>query len=222
MWDDLVVDGFRFDSANAYAKAKREAEKIEYIRLKMDLSRPDTAAKVYYKLLEKQSFETIVGLSFLKQLRDYVIAEGVVREEDIKNITVSEKQGEKVENYGDETALELSDEARSTAQAEGETSGRDPFEDNEKEKEKKLKTVIFYYRQKAKKTNIVIAGLVVIIIVMFIITLTSDRSPFADAEAAMQDKYAFWAEELGNWEAELNAREAGLLTVTPTPAEKTP
>ena len=221
MWDDLVVDGFRFDSANAYAKAKREAEKIEYIKLKMDLSQPEIAAKVYYKLLEKQSFETIVGLSFLKQLRDYVISEGVVKEEDIKNLTIGSASSEGVENYGDETALELSDEARSASQAEGETSGRDPFEDNEKEKEKKLRSVIFYYRQKAKKTNIVIAGLVVIILVMFIITLTSDKSPFADAEAAMQDKYASWAEELSNWEAELKARELGTI-VTPAPAESEP
>lgn len=204
MWDNMVIEGFQFESASQYTKAKREAEAIDYIKLKMDLSEPRTAAKVYYKLLEKGNLKTVVGLSFLKQLRDYIVAEGVVREEDLKSIIVtSGREGGDMENVGDETALELSGET--------DENEKKPFEDSDETKEKKLKSVVLYYRQRAKKTAIVIAFLVIIIIAMFIITLKSNNSPFADAEAAMQDKYAGWAEELENWEHELEYREEQLI-----------
>ena len=68
MWDNLTVNGFHFDSAAEYAEAKKEFEAIEYICSKMDVNNPETAFKVYYKLLERKNLHTIVGYSFLKEL----------------------------------------------------------------------------------------------------------------------------------------------------------
>lgn len=200
MWDNLVIDGFQFDSADAYAKAKREAEAIEFIKLKMDLNDPRTAAKVYYKFLEKQTLKTVVGMSFLKELRDFIVSSGVVSEDDLKCIRVPGRANETTaESVGDETALEMTE-----SEQPGETK---PYIESDEDRERKMKSVVFYYRQKSKKTNIVIAALIIIIVAMFAVTLSSNRSPFADVETEIQDRYASWAEELKDWESELKERE---------------
>ena len=84
MWEGLQVSGFQFDDSMEYALAKKEADIINYIIERMDISDPQVALKVYYKLLERQDFKTVVGFTFLKQLRDFCVQNGVVDEESIK------------------------------------------------------------------------------------------------------------------------------------------
>ena len=78
MWEGLQVSGFQFDDSMEYALAKKEADIINYIIERMDISDPQVALKVYYKLLERQDFKTVVGFTFLKQLRDFCVQNGVV------------------------------------------------------------------------------------------------------------------------------------------------
>lgn len=200
MWDNLTVNGFRFDDAKEFAQAKREVEAIEYITMKMDVTDPNTAVKVYYKLLERQSLHTVVGISFLKELRNTIITSGIVSDEDLKCIDVLTKKREgRIESFGDETSLAV----------EAATPELEPpsTEDPAVIRERRATGLMLYYKQCFSKARIVIVVLALVIIGMFIITATSDRSPFADMETEIQNKYAEWEEELEQRERELDERE---------------
>ena len=226
MWEGLQVSGFQFDDSMEYALAKKEADIINYIIERMDMTDPQVALKVYYKLLERQDLKTVVGMTFLKQLRDFCVQAGVADEESIRLISVkSEKKG-KLASFGDENALEI-DTAISDSAADMEngfnhldTKISEEFSETEKElkrniqdlksKENKFKAVADHYRNKAKKCYFVIAGLVIVIVVLFILALNSGGTPFNDAEEDIQNRYAAWAEELSERENAIRLKEESL------------
>ena len=226
MWEGLQVSGFQFDDSMEYALAKKEADIINYIIERMDISDPQVALKVYYKLLERQDFKTVVGFTFLKQLRDFCVQNGVVDEESIKVISIKSDKKGKLASYGDENALEIDSAITESAEDLGkgfdhlDTKIQEEFSEKEKElkanirdlksKEDRFKAVAEHYRNKAKKCYMVIAGLVVVIIVLFVMALTTGNTPFNDAEADIQNRYAAWAEELSEKESSLTERERAL------------
>ena len=108
MWEGLKIGGFQFDDSMEYALAKKESDIIGYITERMNINDPQVALIVYYKLLERQDMKTVVGLSFLKQLRDYCVESGVVEDSQIKMIPIRVENGAKgkLSSYGDEEALE--------------------------------------------------------------------------------------------------------------------
>jgi len=210
MWDNLNVDGFHFDNASDYSEAKKESEAIEYICSKMDVSDPEIAFKVYYKLLERQNLHTIIGYSFLKSLRDRILASNIIDERELKSINAPKvdlrplKEGQPGQT-GDETSLEIDSlSSDSGPDATGVLPKRD------KSREKKLKVVADYYRNKYKKSFLVIAALVVVILVLFGITYYRGNMNLDDAEVMVQDKYAAWAEELAEKEAQLDVKSREL------------
>ncbi|MCR5684729.1 MAG: hypothetical protein K6G81_04800 [Lachnospiraceae bacterium] len=207
MWDNLNVDGFHFDNASDYSEAKKESEAIEYICSKMDVNDPEVAFKVYYKLLERQNLHTIVGFTFLKSLRDRILESHIINEKELKAINAPKVDLRPVEaqwsaQTGDETSLEIDSLSsdKETAEAASVIPRRD------KSKEKKLKVVADYYRNKYKKSFLVIAALIVVILVLFGITYYRGNLNLDDAEVMVQDKYAAWAEELAEKEAQLDLR----------------
>ncbi len=203
MWDNLTVNGFHFETAAEYAEAKKENEAIEYICSKMDISDPETAFKVYYKLLERKNLHTIVGYSFLKELRDKIVRSGIIKEEELRSINaprVSNKP-EAANNVGDETSLEIDSLA---AKDNIEVGAKNP--DRERSKERKLKAVADYYRLKTRKCHIIIAALAVVIVAIFMIGYYRGGLNFNDAEIVVQNKYSAWAEELAEKEASLQNR----------------
>ena len=207
MWDNLTVNGFHFETAAEYADAKKEHEAIEYICSKMDISNPEVAFKVYYKLLERKNLHTIVGYSFLKELRDRIAGSGIIKEEELRSINapkVSVKP-EAANNIGDETSLEIDTLA---AKENSEDNDKDSSKDRERDrsKERKLKAVADYYRLKTKKCHIIIAALAVVIIAIFAIGYYRGGLNFNDAEIVVQNKYSAWAEELAEKEANLESR----------------
>ncbi len=236
MWDNLKVDGFQFNNSADYAEAKHESEAISYIESKMDISNPRIALKVYYKLLDRKNLHTIVGITYMKQLRNFCISSGLVSDEQIRAIDIFDKNLIKgaAAAIGDETALETD-----SLISESETSVDKSFdeydsenkkalqqentEDNEKKelkrsiqtyisRENKLKTVAEHYRSKMKKCYLVIATLIVIIVAIFAITIYRGGMPYDDVEAEIQNKYAAWEEELEIREKALSLQlnEAGL------------
>ena len=221
MWEGLTVGGFQFDDSLEYAGAKKESDIINYIIERMNISDPQIALKVYYKLLERQDMKSVIGLAFLKQLRDFCIQSGIIDDSQIKLIPVSSDQSKKgkLSSYGDAAALEIdsgihensADMDNSFEKLDGKIN--EEFAETEKNlkrdirnhinQENKFKQVADYYRYKVKKCFFTIAGLVVIIIALFVISLASGNSALLDKEAEVQDKYASWAEELNNKEIEL-------------------
>ena len=204
MWDNLTVNGFHFDSAAEYADAKKEYEAIEYICSKMDISDPEVAFKVYYKLLERQNLHTIVGYSFLKELRDSIAGSGIISNEELRSINAPKVtvKPESESSLGDETSLEIDNLACSDDGSVQPVKEKHP----EKTREKKLKAVADYYRMRTRKCYIVIAALIVIIIAVFAISYSKGNLNLDDAEIVVQNKYSAWAEELAEKEATLDIR----------------
>ena len=225
MWEGLKIGGFQFDDSMEYALAKKESDIIGYITERMNVNDPQVALIVYYKLLERQDMKTVVGLSFLKQLRDYCVESGVVDDSQIKMIPIRVENGAKgkLSSYGDEEALET-DAAIETGE-EAVKSGfekldnkiSEEFSAEEKQlkrdiqthvdREKKLKSVADHYKNKLKKCYYVISALAIVIVILFVMAITSGNTPFSDAEKDLQDMYAGWAEEFSAREEAIKYRE---------------
>ena len=227
MWDNLTVKGFHFNNAKEYADAKKEADTIDYICSKMDITNPEIALKVYIKLLDRQTLSTVLGICFLKQLRDTVLASNMIDEEELKTIhSPSFAPESDSTEFGDETALlnsqTASDYAASVdSQLPPEEEGEDgkPSDtikrlnrdlNDSKNKEKQANNMISILRGKIKKLWLLVIGLVAVIAVLFAIAVHNNNLVFVDEEIALQDKYSAWEEELTAREEAIKAREKAL------------
>lgn len=178
--EPFVVDGYSFGTKAEWEEAKKEEESIRYIRAKTNLSDTETAYKMYCGLVEKKTFITPVGISFLMQLRAGLLRAGK-SEEEVPGVPVilPRRKGKRAESFSQEV-------------------------------ESKSKMMADYYRGKLRNSRIVCAFLVVVIVAMFVITLIGPNSPFVDAEIKLQDKYAAWEQEIREREDAVRAREREL------------
>lgn len=92
MTKEWIVQGFEFATKEEYEKAKKEQESIAYIRAKSDFKNPKSIVKVYQSLVEKDMFETIIGYTFMENLRRIIIAKQLLPEEVVAPIKLK-KQG---------------------------------------------------------------------------------------------------------------------------------
>ena len=226
MWDNLTVKGFHCNSAKEYADAKKESDTIDHICSKMDITNPEIALKVYIKLLERQTLSTVLGICFLKQLRDTVLASNLIDEEELKTIHSPSLAAETDSTeFGDETALINSETASEYASSVESQMPEEEGEDGKpsdamrrlsrdlndsKNKEKQAKNMISFLRGKIKKLWLLVIGLIAIIAVLFAIAVHNNNLVFVDEEIALQDKYSAWEEELTAREEAVKAREKAL------------
>ena len=180
---NYVVYGFKFETKDEFYKAQKEAETVEYLRAKTDLTDIKVVAKLYSGLINKNSFQTLVGYCFLNELRDIIIKSKAAPVEKIPIIPIITPQSSSTV----ETAEEL-------------------VKDRMKQENHKLSEEIENYILRLKRTKIIIGFLAVIIIGMFVITLTSDNSPFKNTEDRIVDNYAGWQQQLDQQDQELRER----------------
>lgn len=187
-----VIDGYSFPGRNDYEKALKEKEAISYIAANTNMADMKAVLKIYNKSVEKQSFQTAVGLEFVNNMRKTLISSGIVSKDTLMDIPVPRISGSR----------------QATASADGSTS------DARADKYK-----LAYENALAGRTirNIVIAFLTLIIIAMLVITFNSKYSVFtyftdykADMENELIDKYESWKDELDKREKELDKREKAL------------
>ena len=87
--DSLIVDGFVFLSEKEAQIALNEHDNIETIRQRTPLSDPEAAYELYTKLIERDMFKTIVGYSFLYELRQHLITDFGYDEAELSVVTLS-------------------------------------------------------------------------------------------------------------------------------------
>lgn len=73
--DALIVDGFVFPSFKEAQVALKEKKNIEVIRVRTPLQNGSACYDLYLKLIERDMFKTMVGYSFLYELRQRLIGE---------------------------------------------------------------------------------------------------------------------------------------------------
>lgn len=187
-----VVDGYSFSSRNDYEKALKEKEAISYIVANTNMADMKSVLKVYNMSVDKKSFQTVIGLEFVGNMRKSLISSGIVSKDTLTNIPVPKITG-----------------ASKTAASSGSTAL-----DTNAEKYKKA-----YENAVAGRTikNIVIAFLILIIAAMLVITSQSKYSIFtyftdykAEMENELIDQYASWKSELDKREQELDKKEQEL------------
>lgn len=86
-----TYQGVHFSSEEEYKEGKREAEVVAYIQSQADLSDVKTVVKLYNRLVEKGTLETVLGIAFLQELRSRALASGAVKESSLAPLPSPEK-----------------------------------------------------------------------------------------------------------------------------------
>ena len=104
--NSLIVDGFAFQSAKDAENALREQQNIEIIREKAVLSDSSAVYELYEKLIERDMFKSIVGYSFLYELRYRLIHDFGYEEEELSAITIPKRMEYDTSHEKKQSALE--------------------------------------------------------------------------------------------------------------------
>ncbi len=183
--DIKIVSGYRFSKRADAARARKEFENVAKIRNRVHMDNTDDLLKLYSSLVSKRFFVTPIGLSFLQELRQELVARkgsDAVPPVPVPRLTDKKTPPEDTPQYVMlREKYEKTDETRSRLKA--------------------LNT----------KLMIVIAALVTIIIGMFVIVIANQNMGYINTENKVLDKYSAWEEELNQRERELNEREEQLL-----------
>lgn len=187
------INDFIFDSKTEYERAKKEKETIAYIKANTDLNSNKELLKVYNKSVSKGSFQTVFGYLFLQELRQQIVAAGVVQEEMLTAVPVKyvPKDGSEVRLSTDASAKEV----------------------------RRYKLLYENIRERNKILKMAVGFLVVVIVAMVAITYQSKYSVFTyftDYEhtirTEIEDEYAGWQESLQQREDAVKQKEAELGT----------
>lgn len=182
-----VVDDYSFSTRTEYDRALKEKETISYITANTNMSDMRAVLKVYNRAVEKKSFQTVIGLEFVRNIRKRLIGSGFVTDETIEYVPV-------------DTAVKEMKHADDKSIAES--------------KAQKYKKSYEEAAAGLKIRNIIIAFLTIIIVAMIVITYKTKYSVFTyftdyktQMEEELIDKYEKWEKELDDREKKLDDRE---------------
>ena len=82
----LTFQGHTFDDEKQLIAAKKEAEAIDYLRAKTDFGNMNNLMKLYNRILDRDMMETVVGIEFLKEIRDTLIESGMFKEDQVRTV----------------------------------------------------------------------------------------------------------------------------------------
>lgn len=102
----INVSGFLFEDEEMAAQARKEEEGVRFIKEKSSFKSTDAVLKLYTTILKQRLFRTPVGLRFLMELQERLLASGM-SEEDIPVLDVAsflpvktpKKKEKKEKNY---------------------------------------------------------------------------------------------------------------------------
>ena len=92
MDNKFTFQGHTFDDEKELIAAKKEAEAIEYLRSKTDFGNLNNLLKLYDRILDKDMMETVIGLDFLKEIRDTLVESGLFKEEQIRPVPMNKEK----------------------------------------------------------------------------------------------------------------------------------
>lgn len=68
-----TLEGFEFSSEEEYKIAKEDYDAIQFFKEKLDVSDLPAVHKLYKRLIERDTLQTAVGYSFLKELQNILL-----------------------------------------------------------------------------------------------------------------------------------------------------
>lgn len=226
---DYKVGNYTFSDEETAKKAGKEAETINFIRSRSDLSKPDNITKIINTIVDNKMFETQVGLDFLEELRE-LERRGDTAASPVTSATQanyaapaasansansgnsSENESENPENEA-ANADNYSDEPQTFAPADEEVIRAEVIRRTKHLKEtaeERVEKIREVYKDKERNLRIVVFALLAVIVGLIMLTFFSDNSPFINAEQKVINEYSEWQEQLTQKEEELKAREKEL------------
>lgn len=189
---EMILDGFKFSSRKEFERALKEKETIEYIVANTNMSDVKAILKVYNKAVDKKSFQTVIGLEFVNNMRKKIISSGVVQEKNLAYVPIVQKYVA-VEKKPALNRDEVQREAEKYKKAyEDEAAGR-------------------------KIRNMAIAFLTLLLAALVIITIRSKYSVFtyftdykSNMENELIDKYEKWEQTLEDRQKAIDKKEKEL------------
>lgn len=82
----FTFQGHTFDDEKQLIAAKKEAEAIEYLRSKTDFGNMNNLMKLYNRILDRDMMETVVGIEFLREIRNDLVGSGMFKEEQVRPV----------------------------------------------------------------------------------------------------------------------------------------
>lgn len=82
----FTFQGHTFDDEKQLIVAKKEAEAVEYLRSKTDFGNMNNLRKLYDRILDRNMMETVIGIEFLKEIRETLLSSGMFKEEQLRPI----------------------------------------------------------------------------------------------------------------------------------------
>ncbi len=76
-----IVDGIQFASEADAALGLLELKKVLYLKRHLDYQSADMILQVYQKALDDKTFQTPIGLAFVRELRERLIKEGMSKKD---------------------------------------------------------------------------------------------------------------------------------------------
>lgn len=86
MENRFTFQGHTFDDEKQLIAAKKEAEAVEYLRSKTDFGNMNNLRKLYDRILDRNMMETVIGIAFLKEIRETLIGSGMFTDDQIRPV----------------------------------------------------------------------------------------------------------------------------------------
>lgn len=188
------IGGYIFNDEESAKKAAKELKTVEYILGQIKEADEKTVLQIYNKLLKQRLFSTEIGLGFLSQLRQNLLASGMFAEDEVEDVyTIGEQE----------------------LQSESDNQGEDS--DTQEKNRVLSKSDISTELKQIRKLKIINSVLIVVsltlllcVIGMFYVSSTINSPTILNYEETITDQYSTWKQELDEREAELKAREKAL------------
>ena len=192
-----ILDGYFFENNQEFLKAQKEKEVIEQMKKTMAWNNPSVAYQLYQKILDKNSFTTVIGFQFLQQLRSVILKSGVKREEELLPIKI--------------TTMELKDKKQKNSNQGNLTEKNSSSMSNLQNKQlEKHRQIAEKYKTANRTKNIIITFLILMIVGMLAVSQLTPYSIFTNYEEKIINQYEAWEKELEEREAAVTKREEKL------------
>ena len=103
------IGGYIFSDEESAKKAAKELKTVEYILGQLKDADEKTVLQIYNKLLKQKLFSTEIGLGFLSQLRQNLIASGAFSEAEVDQVYSTKEPEEEKEVETEKPVAKTSD-----------------------------------------------------------------------------------------------------------------
>ena len=205
----MVVDGFVFMNEKEAQKAHQEVDGIQYVKDRLDMENPRMVLQMYRKLLAEQVCETPVGLVYLKELQNYLLAAPELEGEDIQAISLPAAQMINGQS-GETRALTPQAAARQQETLEWYAQKLEESRQQERLAEYRRRRAEEKTKESRKRLrfSLLFAFFMILVTVgVGIVTLTDQHPNIINYESKIIQKYQDWEADLENREQILKEKE---------------